>query len=898
MTDVQGRSELATFVEPGTAIDLENCAREPIHLIGSVQPRGYVLVADQSERLTHVSANALDRLRGGATIKAVLGKDVAAGLQTYEAATPGLSLYAPGSRMRTLFAGSDDLTVTAHRHAGRIIVEFEDADVASPIDVDSWLPAVILDLSRSRSVEGLASIACEAVRKVTGYDRTMVYRFAPDWHGEVIAEARNGLKSSYLGLHFPSSDIPEQARRLYAAQSLRYIEDVGYAPVPLIAVTPEASSGGPVDLSFCSLRSVSPIHIEYLQNMGVSATLVVSLLVDGALWGLLVCHHYAGRAVVSSKVRHAVQTAMLFASAQIQRLDEVAAGSLREASLKLSEGIMKSADSEHSFVRAIAEHYPLWRQLFNVQGLVAVTPQKREFAGESVPNGQPLHIPDEVTFHERFPDHILEAAGFTNEVVGGAVVPLDDTGRAMLLLGRVEQRRLVKWAGNPDKAVLPTRNGELRLHPRKSFELWESEIKDRAADWTSAEQTALRLVAERLRAGYAAAVRRGMEEQLSQAHRLVMLGELSGGIAHDLNNILTAIIGNLELAQDRTDEDHNGRALVAVALDAADRAAAMTGRLLAFARRQALQPRPVQVADVLDQTVSLLRETLDTAITLNVVVEPAPLVFVDPALLENALINLVVNARDALPTGGHITLSARKFEGDPAAAEKVGVHPGRYVEVAVADDGTGMPQEVAERAFEPFFTTKGTGAGTGLGLSMVFGFAQQSGGAAYLESEPGKGTVVKLLLPVAASGEAVPARPPGREELWDGAGRILLVEDQLDVAEVVGGRLLLLGYAVKTVKDASAALELIRESTGQFDLLLSDIGLPGTMDGVALAKEARKLQPKLAVLLMTGYATETQLGGVLQNDDFPILLKPFRHHQLARSVRNCIKNELVSNTSR
>ena len=367
----------------------------------------------------------------------------------------------------------------------------------------------------------------------------------------------------------------------------------------------------------------------------------------------------------------------------------------------------------------------------------------------------------------------------------------------------------------------------------------------------SDEQMRAHLVAERERA----------EAALRQAQKLEAIGQLTGGIAHDFNNLLSAISGSLELLQTRLAqgrEAESGR-YIGSARRAAERAAALTQRLLAFARRQALDPKPVQADQLVRGIVELIRRTVGPGIEVDTLLEAgSAAAFCDANQLESVLLNLAINARDAMPRGGALRLSTalRRFEpGEAPAAE--GARAGDYIEIGVSDTGIGMTPEVRERAFDPFFTTKPVGQGTGLGLSQTYGFVRQSDGFVLLESEPGHGTTIRLLLPNRDDGAEVPVSspPPNGATLRRLGASVLIVEDETTLRELLGEALEELGCQVLAAADGPAGLAIVR-SAAKIDLLVTDVGLPG-LDGRLLAEAARALRPTLPVLFITGYASDS-----------------------------------------
>ncbi|HEX2544159.1 MAG TPA: PAS domain S-box protein, partial [Ramlibacter sp.] len=382
------------------------------------------------------------------------------------------------------------------------------------------------------------------------------------------------------------------------------------------------------------------------------------------------------------------------------------------------------------------------------------------------------------------------------------------------------------------------------------------------------------------------------EEQLRQAHKMEAIGQLTGGIAHDFNNMLQGIVGALDVIRklEATGRTANIPRFVDMAMNSAQRAASMTHRLLAFARQQPLAPQRVDMNELVQSLRELVRRTTGESITLKT--ELAPEVWptrCDPNQLESAILNLAINARDAMPQGGELVL---RTENVKLPATRVGPNDvlpaGEFVRLTVQDTGTGMPQDVIERAFDPFFTTKPIGQGTGLGLSMVYGFARQSGGFATIESRMGQGTGVAIVLP-RYEGEAqdTPVVEPVGDIARGRGETILVVEDDEVVRELAVETLTGLGYTVHTASTGSEGARLLNE-LGGVDLLLSDIGLPGGVSGKQLADAARASRPKLKVILITGYAQEAMDADLL-GQGIELLRKPVLIDVMLRKVQDVLK---------
>ncbi|RIY02858.1 response regulator [Aureimonas flava] len=394
-------------------------------------------------------------------------------------------------------------------------------------------------------------------------------------------------------------------------------------------------------------------------------------------------------------------------------------------------------------------------------------------------------------------------------------------------------------------------------------------------------------VAERTEALSAEMTRReGAEEALRQSQKMEAIGQLTGGIAHDFNNMLAGVIGSLDLMRRRI-ETGDTQALERYrtnAMQAAQRAATLTARLLAFGRRQSLDLKALDLNTVVREMEELLRRTLGENIAIRTVLGPEPLVArTDVSQLENSLLNLAINARDAMPEGGRLTITARRAGPEEAGAA---LRAGPFAVLEVADTGSGMSPETLAKAFEPFFTTKPLGQGTGLGLSQIYGFARQSGGHVAIESREGKGTTIRLLLPaepgdVASEAAAAPGEAPA------GQGEtVLVVEDEGLVRMLIVDVLADLGYQPIEAVDAAMALPIL-ESAARIDLLVTDVGLPG-MNGRQLAEVARRLRPELKILFVTGYAESASVRGAFLGENMDLIAKPFEYEALGAKVREMI----------
>lgn len=423
-------------------------------------------------------------------------------------------------------------------------------------------------------------------------------------------------------------------------------------------------------------------------------------------------------------------------------------------------------------------------------------------------------------------------------------------------------------------AELETQAGQLR----EAGASLESQVAARTAELARANE---RLEAE-------AAERERMAEDLRQSQKMEAVGQLTGGIAHDFNNLLTGIVGSLDLMQTRIAQGRteNLQRYIETAMGSAHRASALTHRLLAFARRQPLDPKSTDVNALIAGMSNLLRRTTSEAIELRI--EPMPHLWptlCDPHQLENAILNLVINARDAMPDGGVLTITTENGRRDLVEVDpRRRLLPFEYICISVTDTGTGMPPDVLTRAFDPFFTTKPLGQGTGLGLSMIYGFARQSQGQAHIESEVGRGTTVSICLPRHAAAPIAAAVTNEDPELPRGSGEtVLVVEDEQVVRDLIVEVLHELGYATVEAADGPSGLRVL-QSEARVDLLVSDVGLPG-LNGRQMADQARQTRPDLKVLFMTGYAEGAAIPSGFLDPGMAMITKPFAMDVLMARIK-------------
>ena len=495
-----------TTPDPAVPVDLDACAREPIHIPGSIQPHGVLLVLDPADRrVLQASANAAGVLREGAG--EVLGQPLEALLSLAPAQAAGLRPVLEATHLAhapcvLVCNGERRWSAGMHLYPGRWIVELEPARGEVSLALTDALRAQ-RQIDRAPGVAQAAHHAAAEIRALTGYDRAMVYRFDQDWHGDVIAEVRRPDLESYIGLHYPATDIPAQARALYLRTRVRQIADVGYTPVPVEPVL-DPRDAQPLDLSDVSLRSVSPVHCEYLANMGVAATLVTSLVVNGRLWGLVACHHYAPR-FLDQGVRDACEAISQALAARIGSLDAIARLADEEALQTVREKLITAFSEAEAFTPEMLDALaPDLIEVVDADGVAVFHGERISRHGVLPGEAGLARIRDAleqahglrsqadaagVLHTDAIGALFPELADLAPEAAGLVFVPLLPRARSALLWTRREQVRTVNWAGNPALAKLQVIPGA-RLSPRKSFELWQDTVRGRSRAWSSLQQEA------------------------------------------------------------------------------------------------------------------------------------------------------------------------------------------------------------------------------------------------------------------------------------------------------------------------------------------------------------------------------------------------------------------------
>ncbi len=888
------------------------CSAEPIHIPGTIQPHGALLAVEPSGDWTVVAAsrNAAELLPAFLPTGGVIGRSTASilGSRFAEAVQ---SRFQDGklrgkSPWQSTFGSTGDAPLcdmTVHSHDGLVLVELERADAQDGADAQAALRQLqdtIVDLRETgNELEELAHIAAMGVRRLTGYERVLVYRFDADWHGQAIAEDKIAdWDDSLSGLRFPAADIPAQARALYARSPMRWVADRDATPMPLEInpVWTDRQQRRTIDLSFARLRSPSPVHLQIHRNLGINGFMSLSILHQERLWGLMVCHHRQRHHPSTSQRSAATALTDAFAlrvgpaertHTEQARRDDLVRLSVLLSSMAEADVVAAALTTSDVTIGSLFASTGAAVLHDDILSLVGDTPPEAEVRGLALwlrTQGNAAKLFQTNNLAAVYPPWERHAA-----IASGLLAVFLSTDQSdMLLWFRAEEPRLLSWGSGshmrtPENAI---------VLPRPPFERWAEPRHGFARPWAEWELE----MAETLRHGITEVMVRSLRritelhDRLRQSQKMEAVGQLTGGIAHDFNNLLAGILGSLELMQGRIDQGRLGdvNRYIGAAVTSANRAASLIQRLLAFSRRQTLDPKAVDVNRLATSMEDLIRRTVGPAIHVETVISGGLWrTLCDANQLENALLNLAINARDAMPEGGRLTIEATNSRLDDAyAGRHHEVAAGQYMAVSVTDTGTGMASDVIAHVFEPFFTTKPIGQGTGLGLSMVYGFAKQSNGYASIYSEVGRGTTVRLYLPRhLGDGEAEDSNPVLPPAAIAKAGEaVLVVDDEPVVRMLVGDVLRDLGYGVIEAADGAEGLRILR-SKQRVDLLVSDVGLPGGMNGRQLSDAARVHRPDLKVLFITGYAENAALGKGMLDPGMQVLTKPFALDVLASKIR-------------
>ena len=730
----------------GFQVDLSNCAREPIHIPGAIQPHGVLMVLREPDlQILQVSENsgALLGVHPGAllgtSLHALIGEAQATELRRVldgdlQAANPLRLTTHPDTE-------SHHWDGILHRTAAGLVLELEPATAEDPRSVSVFVRVrqSLARLQEARTLPALCDAMAEEVRRVTGLDRVTVYHFDAEWNGEVIAEARDPEIDSFLGLHFPATDIPQQARELYRRNWLRLIANVDYRPA---AILPPLSpvTDGPLDMSGSVLRSVSPVHLEYLRNMRVGASMSISLLREGGLWGLIACHHATPRHV-PYEVRIACE---FLGQAFSVQLGAVAEDEDRVRSVQITAAgaaLLDRMASAEDWVRVLSDEQSGLLELVGAGGAairwggewvrVGNTPEPAQL---STLAGRLGTLPGEVVHTDRLPELFPDLSTLTNRASGVLAVALRPQGGDYLIWFRPEVVQTVNWAGNPEKAVQGDGDGG-QLHPRASFEAWRETVRGRSLPWQPAETRA----AAELRGRILDVVVRGADRLAALNDELRRSNEELDSFtyiaSHDLKEPLRGIHNYATMLLEETEGtlDAGAARRVETMIRLTRRMDAMFDSLLTYSRVGKLEIKrvPTDLQQLLGDVLDTLQARIAESGTELRVPQPLPTVACDPVRTAAIFQNLITNAL--------------KYNDKPERWIEVGSEEGNGSPPVfyVRDNGIGIPQKHWATIFQVFRRLHGRdkfGGGVGAGLTIVKRLVERHGGRIWLESAVEEGS--------------------------------------------------------------------------------------------------------------------------------------------------------------
>lgn len=773
---------MSLTLESPPAEALTACDREPIHRLGTIQPHGFLIafrIADG--RIVEASANVpggIERVLGRRfaevfpSLDGLLPRDFgesardgAQYLRTVTLETPeglgayDLAVHCPGD------LGSGDPAAGDPAASDLAVLEFEAVPnaLASEHSLDALYPRLsrfVEGLHEAASVAELCDLVAVDIRHITGFDRTLVYRFDRDWHGTVIAEDGNGALPSYLDLRFPATDIPAQARELYRRNRLRIIPDAGYRPVPILREAALADAE-PLDLSQSILRSVSPVHVEYMRNMGTMASMSVSILVDGALWGLISCHNREARRV-PLQARNACDFLTRIFALQLAAKERGAEAEQRLRLGAIQAQLLGYMAEEENFVDGLLQHPDDVLALAGASGaavitsdscrLIGATPQEPEVRAiyqwlSSGPGGADLVVTD--FLGEAYPP----ARAFAARASGLLAISISQKYASYVLWFRPEVVRTVKWGGDPTKAAVPDpAGGPQRLHPRKSFETWKETLQGRSLPWSRAETDAVK----DLRTSVLGIVLRRAEELASLSEELQRsnkeLEAFSYSVSHDLRAPFRHIVGYSELLRSREGSrlSEKGRHYIDTIVEAAFSAGTLVDNLLRFSQmgRNALNPVTGDLNALVEE---VRRSTLRDAgpdRTIHWTVGPLGRVHADPVMLRLVIENLLSNAIKYTRHRAEATIEIGRLEAPTTGLDPEGAPSGQAV-FFVRDNGVGFDMAYVGKLFGVFQRLHRVEEfeGTGIGLANVRRIVERHGGRTWAEGAVDAGATFYFTLP-------------------------------------------------------------------------------------------------------------------------------------------------------
>lgn len=737
-------------------VNLDTCDEEPIHLIGAVQPHGALIAIDARSEVVEFASTNTEEFLGlpseaalGLTLSELIGEANAKRLPDMPLARTTPEQLQPWFFE---FEGRNGQSIKAeclpHRSEGHVVLEFVRPEEApATVWEDELLRrGIISELVKPDALAELADASAKMIRQITGFDRVMIYKFAEDKHGEVIAESTS-RPDSFLGLHYPASDIPDPARRHFTLNLIRSIPDINCENVPIISrqgFVADEGSPDPIDLTFSKFRAVAPVHIEYLNNMGVGASLSISLITNNQLWGLVACHHYGPRLISSSRLRFAEllggTTSALLQS--IENTNQLKKGIEAE---KIAFRIEQEAREGATLRELIERHAQELMQSVDAQGLIFLVGGNVVSFG-SVPatpldySGLRQVLADGIATSSQLSEIIEMDEDQKDLAAGAAYLDLSAGDQDAVIFLRCNFDQTIRWAGKPEKVETITKDGIARLSPRGSFALWREERQGHSKPFVASDREALRILRRALfalnslehekSAREAQKLAEAEEDRVRHAFldvaRANSLGELAAAIAHELNQPLSAVANYVSACQQ---EFRNaGIALpgksekyIAEAVSESSRAGDLVRRIRNFISKGDINADYIDLNAAIKRGVDLALVT-NELLYLNVKMsldKNTPKIFADPVQIGQVILNLVRNSMTAM--------TQSKVQTVTISSEVTG----SFVQISVADTGIGVADELRDHLFDPFHTT--TTKGMGIGLSLCRSIVEAHSGKIWLE---------------------------------------------------------------------------------------------------------------------------------------------------------------------
>ncbi|NET89850.1 MAG: GAF domain-containing protein [Kamptonema sp. SIO1D9] len=881
-------------------IDLSNCDREPIHIPGKIQPHGILLTLQAPElTILQVSENVEPIL--GISGESLLGKNLTA-LFT-EAEVKFLSECVSQNQLEyfnplqlTVQLGEKTIVFEAVMHHSEtvIILELElqnQPQKTHPLNFYHLVKASLKKIPETVSFTESAAIIVREIRQITGYDRVMLYRFAADRSGVVIAEDKKAELEPFLGLHYPASDIPKQARKLYAQNWLRIIVDVNYQPAKIIPKY-NPLTNTPLDLSNSVLRSVSPIHIEYLQNMGVSASLCISLVNDNQLWGLIVCHHYQAK-YVDRETRKACEILGQFMSVELLKQQQQDLFRYSEQVDIIHNQLKKGLASKSEFQQSFQKNSNLLLELVKASGVVIYLDSRLTLSGATPSQAEVEKLlawlrknqRQELFFTEEISKIYPPASVYKQQVSGVLAISmfLNQTCYQIVWF-RPEIIQTVHWAGNPRQPLVMKENGEMRLSPRRSFELWKETVQGKSLPWNKLEiEAALKLKNTLMLAvlEFSQAALEQVAQRAEIANRAK--SEFLANMSHEIRTPMNAILGFCDLLQGIVAEPQqtayvksiasSGKTLLALINDILDLSKIEAGKIELHYEPLDLRLLVQEIQEVFSQKA--MEKQLDFFTEIDKSLPKG--IYFEEVRLRQILFNVVGNALK-FTEEGFVKLYLRCQTYSVAEDEKV------WLEIVVEDTGIGIAADQQERIFDAFVQSEGQSTrkygGTGLGLAITRRLTNMLGGALFLQSKLGEGSKFICVFPevaLASINSKTKIESDVDEDLNQFESTTILVVD-----DVKSNRDLIESYFEKTehqllmAKNGSEAIALAQ--THHPDLIFLDLRMPildGRMTAYSLKEDEQTKDIPIVII------TASAVGENYQ--DLEDLCEGFLHKPIDRS---------------